>query len=48
MGKLEYFRKLGELYVADNSYTPVNGLPSMELALFIKEATDHYIRDQKE
>jgi DNA-binding transcriptional MerR regulator len=42
-GKLEYFRKLGELYVQDNRYTPVNGLPSMELALFIKEATDHYV-----
>jgi len=47
MGKLEYFRKLGELYVADNRYTPVNGLPSMELALFIKEATDHYIKTQE-
>jgi len=47
MGKLEYFRKLGELYVADNRYTPVNGLPSMELALFIKEATDHYIKQQQ-
>ncbi|AXY78407.1 MerR family transcriptional regulator [Paraflavitalea soli] len=46
--KLEYFRKLGELYVADNSYTPVNGLPSKELALFIKEATDHYIRNQEQ
>ena len=47
MGKLEYFRKLGELYVADNRYTPVNGLPSMELALFIKEATEHYIKTQE-
>jgi DNA-binding transcriptional MerR regulator len=47
MGKLEYFRKLGELYVADNRYTPVNGLPSRELALFIKEATDHYIKTQQ-
>jgi len=48
LGKLEYFRKLGELYVADNSYTPVNGLPSMELALFIKEATEHYIKNQEQ
>ncbi|MBO9202393.1 MULTISPECIES: MerR family transcriptional regulator [Niastella] len=48
MGKLEYFRKLGELYVADNRYTPVNGLPSMELALFIKEATDHYVKMQSQ
>lgn len=47
LGKLEYFRKLGELYVADNRYTPVNGLPSMELALFIKAATDHYIKTQE-
>jgi DNA-binding transcriptional MerR regulator len=48
MGKLEYFRKLGELYVADNRYTPVNGMPSMELAKFIKEATDHYVQQQKQ
>lgn len=48
LGKLEYFRKLGELYVADNRYTPVNGLPSMELALFIKEATDYYIKTQQQ
>jgi DNA-binding transcriptional MerR regulator len=46
LGKLEYFRKLGELYVADNRYTPVNGLPSQELALFIKTATDHYVNQQ--
>lgn len=45
--KLEYFRKLGELYVADNRYTPVNGMPSMELALFIKEATDYYVKRQQ-
>ncbi|ATL49662.1 MerR family transcriptional regulator [Chitinophaga caeni] len=43
MDKLQYFRKLGELYVADNRYTTVNGMPSMELALFIKEATDYYV-----
>lgn len=48
MGKLEYFRKLGELYVADNRYTPVNGLPSKELALFLKEATDYYIKTQQQ
>lgn len=47
MGKLEYFRKLGELYVADNRYTPVNGMPSKELALFLKEATDHYVATQQ-
>jgi DNA-binding transcriptional MerR regulator len=47
MGKLEYFRKLGELYVADNRYTQVNGMPSMELALFLKEATDHYVAQQQ-
>lgn len=47
MGKLEYFRKLGELYVADNRYTPVNGVPSKELALFIKEATDHYLKTKQ-
>lgn len=47
MEKLEYFRKLGELYVDDNRYTPVNGMPSMELALFIKEATDYYVSEQK-
>ena len=47
MEKLEYFRKLGELYVEDNRYTQVSGMPSMELALFIKEATDHYIDSQK-
>jgi hypothetical protein len=40
--------KLGELYVEDNRYTPVNGLPSKELALFIKEATDHYIKSQQQ
>lgn len=48
MGKLEYFRKLGELYVADNRYTQVNGLPSIELALFIKEATEYYIKMQEQ
>jgi len=47
MEKLEYFRKLAELYVEDKRYTPVNGRPSMELALFIKEATDHYVSEQK-
>lgn len=47
MEKLEYFRKLGELYVEDNRYTPVNGLPSKELALFIKEATDYYVSEQR-
>jgi len=46
MGKLEYFRKLGELYVQDNRYTPVNGMPSLELARFMKEAMDHYIAQQ--
>ncbi|MGE7774570.1 MerR family transcriptional regulator [Chitinophaga sp. NPDC101104] len=46
MGKLEYFRKLGELYVQDNRYTPVNGMPSMELAQFMKEAMDYYIAQQ--
>jgi DNA-binding transcriptional MerR regulator len=48
MEKLEYFRKLGELYVQDNRYTPVNGMPSMELALFIKAATDYYVDSQKQ
>jgi DNA-binding transcriptional MerR regulator len=48
LGKLEYFRKLGELYVADNRYTPVNGMPSKELALFIKEATDYYVQNKQE
>lgn len=48
MEKLEYFRKLGELYVEDNRYTPVNGMPSRELALFIKEATDYYVSQQKQ
>jgi len=48
LGKLEYFRKLGELYVADNRYTPVNGLPSKELALFIQKATEHYIKSQQQ
>ena len=48
MEKLEYFRKLGELYVEDNRYTPVNGMPSRELALFIKEATDYYVSSQKQ
>jgi len=47
MGKLEYFRKLGELYVADNRYTPVNGIPNKELALFLKEATDHYVKTRE-
>jgi len=46
-GKLEYLRGLGELYVADNRYTPVNGMPSMELARFIKAATDIYIKSQQ-
>lgn len=45
--KLEYFRGLAELYVADNRYTPVNGLPSRELALFIKAATEIYIGAQQ-
>ncbi|SEL51486.1 DNA-binding transcriptional regulator, MerR family [Chitinophaga rupis] len=47
LGKLEYFRKLAELYVADNRYTPVDGLPSKELALFLQKATEHYIKNQK-
>lgn len=46
MGKLEYFRKLGELYVQDNRYTALNGVPSMELALFMKAAMDYYIAQQ--
>jgi DNA-binding transcriptional MerR regulator len=45
--KLEYLRGLGELYVADNRYTPVNGVPSMELAQFIKAATDIYVKTQE-
>jgi len=45
--KLEYLRGLGELYVSDNRYTPVNGMPSMELALFIKAATEIYIKSQQ-
>lgn len=45
--KLEYLRGLGELYVADNRYTPVHGMPSMELALFIKAATEIYIKSQQ-
>lgn len=48
MGKLEYFRKLGELYVQDNRYTPVDGMPSMELAQFMKAAMDYYIETQGE
>jgi DNA-binding transcriptional MerR regulator len=48
MDKLEYFRNLGKLYVEDNRYTPVNGLPSKELALFISEATDHYVNSQQQ
>lgn len=48
LNKLDYFRKLGELYVEDNRYTPVNGMPSKELAAFIKEATNHYVKTQKE
>ncbi|MGX5817366.1 MerR family transcriptional regulator [Chitinophaga lutea] len=44
MGKLEYFRKLSELYVQDNRYTPVNGIPSMELALFLQAATAEYLK----
>ncbi len=46
-GKLEYLRGLGELYVADNRYTPVNGMPSMELALFINAATEIYVKSQQ-
>lgn len=46
MEKLAYFRKLSELYVADNRYTPVNGMPSPELALFIQQATEHYVKNQ--
>jgi DNA-binding transcriptional MerR regulator len=46
-GKLAYLRGLGELYVADNRYTPVNGMPSMELALFMKAATDIYVESQQ-
>ncbi|MGN6211100.1 MerR family transcriptional regulator [Parafilimonas sp.] len=45
--KLEYLRGLGDLYVADNRYTPVNGMPSMELALFLKAATEIYVRSQQ-
>ena len=45
--KLEYLRGLGELYVADNRYTPVNEMPSMELALFMKAATDIYVAAQQ-
>lgn len=48
MGKLEYFRKLGELYVEDNRYTPLNGMPSMELAVFMKAAMDHYLAQQSQ
>lgn len=45
--KLEYLRGLGELYVADNRYTPVNGVPNMELAQFMKAATDIYVKMQQ-
>lgn len=46
MGKLEYFRKLGELYVADNRYTPVSGMPSMELALFMQKAMNYFTENR--
>lgn len=46
-GKLEYLRGLGELYVKDNRYTPVNGMPSMELALFMKSATEIYVKSHQ-
>lgn len=47
MEKLQYFRKLAELYVEDNRYTPVNGMPSMELALYIKGATEVFVAAQQ-
>jgi len=47
LNKLDYFRKLGELYVEDNRYTPVDGMPNKELAGFIKEATDYYVKTQE-
>lgn len=41
--KLEYFRKMGELY-ASNDHADV--LPDEQLALFMKKATDYYVKNK--
>lgn len=46
-GKLEYFRKLGELYAADKPDVSADGLPSRQMAVFIKEATGYYLKNKQ-
>ncbi|GAA0542714.1 MerR family transcriptional regulator [Chitinophaga japonensis] len=46
--KLEYLRKMGELYVAGNQDAPADVLPDRQLALFMKAATDYYIKTQQQ
>lgn len=46
LGKLEYFRKLGELYAADKPGVSPDGLPSRQMAVFIQEATAYYLKNR--
>ncbi|NLU91685.1 MerR family transcriptional regulator [Chitinophaga sp. Ak27] len=46
-GKLEYFRKLGELYAENNPGMPADGLPNRQLAQFIQNATHHYLKTKQ-
>lgn len=44
--KLEYFRKMGELYAAGKGDTSGGVLPDGQLALFMKKAMDYYISNK--
>lgn len=46
-GKLEYFRKLGEFYAADKEDVSPDGLPSRQMAVFIKDATHYYLKNKQ-
>lgn len=45
--KLEYLRKMGELYAADKPDVSADGLPSRHMAVFIKEATSYYLKNNQ-
>lgn len=42
-GKMEYLRKLSEIYKEGNHQQTVESLPDKELAVFIQKATIHYL-----
>ncbi|MCW3463774.1 MerR family transcriptional regulator [Chitinophaga nivalis] len=46
-GKLAYFRKLGELYADGKEHVTADGLPNQQVAIFIKEATDYYLKNKQ-